>query len=98
MNKRTKALAISQAVKAKVFRRDNGLCILCGRAGLPEAHYIPRSQGGLGIVQNIVTLCRFCHNKLDQTTERGELLERVKEHLDLWYPGFPDTDRKYKKE
>lgn len=98
MNKRTKALAISQAVKAKVFKRDNGLCILCGRAGLPEAHYIPRSQGGLGIEQNIITLCRFCHNKLDQTTERGELLERVREHLDLWYPGFPDTDRKYKKE
>lgn len=97
MNKRTKALAISQAVKAKVFRRDNGLCILCGRAGLPEAHYIPRSQGGLGIEQNIVTLCRFCHNKLDQTTERGELLERVKEHLDLWYPDFSDTDRIYKK-
>ena len=98
MNKRTKALAISQAVKAKVFKRDNGLCILCGRAGLPEAHYIPRSQGGLGIEQNIITLCRFCHNKLDQTTERGELLEREREHLDLWYPGFPDTDRKYKKE
>ena len=98
MNKRTKALAISQAVKAKVFKRDNGLCILCGRAGLPEAHYIPRSQGGLGIEQNIITLCRFCHNKLDQTTERGELLERVREHLDLWYPGSPDTDRKYKKE
>lgn len=98
MNKRTKALAISQAVKAKVFKRDNGLCILCGRAGLPEAHYIPSSQGGLGIEQNIITLCRFCHNKLDQTTERGELLERVREHLDLWYPGFPDTDRKYKKE
>lgn len=98
MNKRTKALAISQAVKAKVFKRDNGLCILCGRAGLPEAHYIPRSQGGLGIEQNIITLCRFCHNKLDQMTERGELLERVREHLDLWYPGFPDTDRKYKKE
>ena len=97
MNKRTKALAISQTVKATVYRRDRGMCILCGRAGLPEAHYIPCSQGGLGIEQNIVTLCRTCHNKLDQTTQREELLARVKEHLDLWYPDFSDTDRIYKK-
>lgn len=97
MNKRTKALAISQSVKAAVYKRDRGLCILCGKAGMPEAHYIPRSQGGLGIEQNIVTVCRICHNRLDQTDERKELLERVKEHLDLWYPNFSDEDRKFKK-
>ena len=39
--------------------------MVCGRPGLPEAHYIPRSQGGLGIEQNIVTLCRECHDKFD---------------------------------
>lgn len=97
MKARTKACAISQSVKAIVFERDRGYCILCGKAGLPEAHYIPRSHGGLGIEQNVVTLCRACHERLDHTTERQELLERVKQHLELWYPGFSDTDRKYKK-
>ncbi len=98
MNKRTKALAISKTVKEKVYERDCGLCVLCGKPGIPEAHYIPRSKGGLGIEQNIVTLCRPCHNQMDSTTARESLLRRVKTHLDLWYPNFTDADRVYKKE
>ncbi len=98
MNKRTKACAISKATKDAVFKRDRGQCVLCGKPGLPEAHYIPRSKGGLGIEQNIVTLCRPCHDLMDNTTARASLLGRVKEHLDLWYPDFSDTERIYKKE
>ena len=97
MHKRTKALSISPQVKAKVYERDGGCCILCGRKGNPEAHYISRAQSGLGIEQNIVTLCRDCHRRLDQTTERKELLKKVKAYLDLWYPDFSDDERKYKK-
>lgn len=98
MNKRTKALGISKAVKEIVYKRDGGRCILCGRPGLPEAHYIPRAKGGLGIEQNIVTLCRPCHRELDQTTKRRELLQRVKAHLDLWYPDFNEKRRYYSRE
>jgi 5-methylcytosine-specific restriction endonuclease McrA len=98
MNKRTKALAITKKVKEIVFRRDRGACILCGRAGIPEAHYIPRSKGGLGIEENIVTLCRPCHRELDQTTKRKQLLVRVKEHLDLWYPDFDENKRYYSRD
>lgn len=97
MNKRTKALSISKAVKESVYRRDRGMCILCGRPGLPEAHYISRAKGGLGIEQNIVTLCRNCHYELDQTTRRRELLKSVKEHLDIWYLDFTDDERIYRK-
>ena len=97
MNDRTKALAISKSVKDTVFKRDGGKCILCGKPGIPEAHYIPRSQGGLGIEENIVTLCRPCHNRLDQTAERERLLERVKQHLELWYPFFEARDRYYRR-
>lgn len=97
MNERTKACAISKAVKETVYKRDRGRCIICGRPGLPEAHYIPRSKGGLGIEQNIVTLCRPCHDLMDNTTARASLLGRVKEYLDLWYPDFSDEQRIYKK-
>lgn len=97
MNARTKACAISRKVKEVVYKRDRGQCVLCGKPGLPEAHYIPRSRGGLGIEQNIVTTCRPCHNELDQTTKRQELLGRVREHLDLWYPGFTDEQRTYRR-
>lgn len=98
MNNQAKACAISRAVKEIVYKRDKGCCVLCGKPGLPEAHYIPRSKGGLGIEQNIVTLCRVCHDALDNSTKRGELLERVKDHLQLWYPDFTDNQRIYKKE
>lgn len=97
-SKRTKALSITPKVKKTVYERDGGRCVLCGSPhGLPEAHYIPRSRGGLGIPENIVTLCRNCHRELDQTTRRTELLERVKAYLDIWYPDFSDDDRIYKK-
>ncbi|MDE6474761.1 MAG: HNH endonuclease [Clostridia bacterium] len=98
MHKRTKALAISKAVKEKVYERDCGLCVLCGSLGLPEVHYISRSRGGVGIEQNIVTLCCPCHNQMDSTTVRENLLRRVKEYLDLWYPNFTDAEQVYKKE
>lgn len=96
MNKRTKATSITPKVKKTVFERDSGCCILCGNQGLPEAHYIPRSKGGLGIEQNIVTLCRPCHMDLDGT-KRRELLPKVKKYLDIWYPDFEDAERIYKK-
>ena len=97
-NRRTKALSISPEVKRRVYERDGGNCILCGRRGNPEAHYIPRSQGGLGIEENIVTLCRDCHHRLDATTERAELLGLVAEYLDEHYPNFTDDKRRYHNE
>ena len=74
-SKCSRACAIDKSTKIAVSLRDNGRCILChSTQGLPNAHYIPRSKGGLGIEQNIVTLCPDCHYRLDQTTERKNLL------------------------
>ena len=97
MNKRTKATSIPYKVKQAVYERDNGMCIFCGHSGLPEAHCISRSRGGLGIEQNIVTVCRDCHRRMDSTTDRAEYLSRAKAYLDMLYPGFADNDRIYKK-
>ena len=47
MQKRTRAPAIPAEVKRRVYERDKGRCVLCGRPGNPEAHVISRSQGGL---------------------------------------------------
>ena len=56
--KRSKACDISQKVKFQVFLRDNGQCVVCHNRNnvMPNAHFIPRSQGGLGIEENIVFL------------------------------------------
>ena len=43
MQKRTKALAIPREVKERVNARDRGLCVICHRAGIPNAHIISRA-------------------------------------------------------
>lgn len=64
MSKRSRACEISQKVKEIVWNRDNHKCIYCERyvpKTFANAHFIKRSQGGLGIPENIVTLCSECH-------------------------------------
>ena len=64
MSKRSKACDISMEVKKKVWERDEHKCVICHNPyAKPNAHYIARSQGGLGIEENIVTLCLRCHNE-----------------------------------
>lgn len=98
-SRRTKALAISQAVKDRVFERDGGCCVWCGSpAGQPNAHYIPRSKGGLGTEENILTLCWPCHMKYDQTTDRQSMGDYFKRYLKNKYPEWNENDLYYKKE
>ena len=97
MHKRTKALAISQAVKAEVFARDCGCCILCGKRGLPNAHYISRAQGGLGRAENIVTLCPDCHRAYDQSPQRARIKGEIQTYLQSTYPDWREEDLIYRK-
>ena len=99
MKKRTKDLAISKNVKESVAERDSvdgwPCCILCGRPAptdyplaFSNAHYISRSQGGLGIEENILSLCHNCHRQYDSTPLREvyrPILSRyLKEHYENW--------------
>ena len=96
-SERTKALEISKAVKARVYERDGGCCVLCGKPGIPEAHFISRGQSGLGIEQNVITLCRDCHRRYDQTIERQEIREILAEYLQSKYPDWDESKLIYKK-
>lgn len=95
-SKRTKALEIPLKVKEKVLERD-GCCVYCGRQGQPNAHYIARSQGGLGIEENILTLCFDCHRKYDQSTERQKMRAYFAEYLKSKYPDWNEEKLVYKK-
>ncbi len=97
MHRQTKKTSIPKEVKQRVFERDGCCCILCGRPGLPNAHYIRRSQGGMGIEQNIVTLCPKCHNDYDNGFHREDYGRAIKDYLETWYPDFPDEQRVYSK-
>ena len=96
-SKRTKALEIPKSVKDRVYERDGGRCVLCGRPGNPEAHYISRAHSGLGIEQNIVTLCRECHDRYDQTIERQAIRAVLADYLRSQYPDWDEAKLIYKK-
>mgnify|MGYP003549053272 FL=1 len=87
-HKRTKACEISKKTKLIVYERDGRCCIFCGKIGLPEAHVIPRSHGGLGCPENIITVCRTCHDKLDNSTERKKMLFFAIKYLKRFYPDW----------
>lgn len=98
MNKRTKALQIPPAVKEKVWERDGGCCVYCGNHyAAPVAHFIARSQGGLGIEENILTLCDNCHRKYDQSTKRNEMRIFFRDYLKSKYPEWDETNLIYRR-
>ena len=84
-SQRAKNTDISPKVKAIVYERDKGKCIICGRPGIPNAHYKRRSQGGLGIEQNVVTLCLRCHEDFDNGFKREEIENYIHDYLKSIY-------------
>lgn len=50
---------------AAVMERDGHKCRICGtRRGFADVHHIvKRSQGGTDDMDNLMLLCRACHNK-----------------------------------
>lgn len=78
---RKNACEIPKQVRMTVAIRDNGNCIFCGRAGIPNAHLVKRSQGGLGIEQNIFTACLECHFEEDFGKNSKEYEARAESYL-----------------
>ena len=55
-------------IRDKVFKRDNGKCVPCARAGksIPgtDVHHIRSlAKGGTTTMANLITLCGTCHEK-----------------------------------
>jgi 5-methylcytosine-specific restriction endonuclease McrA len=97
-SKRSRACDIKKSVKDKVWERDKNRCIICQSPfAMPNAHFIPRSKGGLGIEQNIVTLCQECHHITDQTEHRQFMLEKIERYLKSKYDDWDKEDLIYRK-
>ena len=96
-SKRSKACDISKKVKDAVWARDHGRCILCGSTqAMPNSHYIKRSAGGLGIEENITTMCFRCHEAFDGR-ERNALIPRVRAYLKRKYPMWDESTLIYRR-
>ena len=88
MSKRSRACEISQKTKEMVWNRDNNRCIYCGKyvsMSCANAHFIKRSQGGLGIPENIVTLCPECHYQEDHGLNTQLYEDYIEEYLKNTY-------------
>jgi len=54
-----------------IYERDNNCCVVCsGKTYLGIAHvFVPRSKGGLGIIENGALLCQECHHAMDNGSD-----------------------------
>ena len=55
--------ALFRKTKKLAIERDNGLCVLCGRVAADVHHIVFRSQLGTSDLDNLVCLCRSCHEE-----------------------------------
>lgn len=106
MRKDTKARDFDRKAKIAISERDSidgwPCCVYCGAAApqplaYSNAHYIARSQGGLGIERNGLNLCPICHRRYDQTTERIKMREFFRDYLQSKYEDWNEEDLIYRK-
>jgi 5-methylcytosine-specific restriction endonuclease McrA len=106
MRNDTKARDFDRKAKVAISQRDSidgwPCCVYCGAAAPAElawsnAHYISRSQGGLGIPENGLTLCPVCHGRYDQTDRRQEMRGFFREYLAGRHTGWCENDLTYRK-
>jgi len=96
-SKRARACDISAKVKKEVWERDNHCCIICGsHHAAPNSHYIKRSQMGLGIPENIGTMCLPCHIAYDQKEDQ-DVKKVFREYLQSRHDGWDESKLTYEK-
>lgn len=76
-SKRSRATDIPPKVKALVYERDNKCCVICGRPGSPNMHYISRNNRGLGI-ERCYWMYRMSHS-VRQWLKKGRNRQQDKE-------------------
>ena len=110
MTRRTNALQFGRQTALKITERD-GCCIFCKanyhmdklnpfeRQIQQIAHYINRSQGGLGIEENGVLICQGHHGWLDNGNRgrREEMLQIMEMYFKNIYPDWHKENLIYKK-
>ena len=100
MSKRSKACEFPPKVRQQIIERDKGKCIFCemgyeipeeftASRGLQIMHFVPRSQGGLGIPENGAVGCIYHHMLLDNGKDHREVMtdlfrEYLKAHYKNW--------------
>lgn len=110
MKKRTKALQFDSKTKLRIVNRDHE-CVFCKMGyATPGAepldvyikdimHFINKSQGGLGIMENGALGCRYHHHLFDDGNEgmRDQMKQDLEAYLKDLYPEWDKEKLYYKK-
>lgn len=98
MSRRSRDCDISPISRNEVLRRDDCCCIICGtKKDLQIAHYISRARNGLGIPENLVTLCYKHHFQYDNGKFHLEIKKRIENYLQAHYPDWNNINLIYRK-
>ena len=62
-----------RALKAEVFARQGGRCLVCPRRIAEYHHVRKRAAGGADTPDNVVGLSRDCHRRADWPYAKGRL-------------------------
>ena len=82
----------SRIISNYVTKERDGVCLyglstgkLCS-AGLDPHHIKPRGSGGADTAENVITLCRFHHNRAQENSiRRGELRKIMVQYHEYEY-------------
>lgn len=108
LSKRSRACDFSAKERTLIRERDEG-CIFCrwryrmeradafNTSVMEIMHYIPRSQGGLGIARNAALGCKYHHRMMDESVHRTEMREIMREYLQSMYRDWNEADLVYHK-
>lgn len=110
-SKQARAHEFSTKARKEIYYRDGASCIFCrmgyhteGTTWLAKEiksvmHYIPRSQGGLGLPQNGAVGCQYHHEMMDNGSHgrREEMRSIFKDYLKRNYPEWNEDVLIYRK-
>lgn len=98
MSRRATFTDIDTKSRDNVHDRDSYRCVYCGRTDkmIELAHYINRALGGLGVPQNLISLCVDCHREYDGTG-RHEMRGFLKKYLQTIYRDWDESKLIYRK-
>ena len=108
MSKRSRACDFS-AKERTLIKDSDYRCIFCrkgyrmGGANtfntsiMEIMHYIPRSQGGLGIARNAALGCKYHHMMMDESEHRAEMRGILRDYLRSMYQDWKEEDLVYHK-
>lgn len=108
MSKRSRACEFSQKERTRIYERDVG-CLFCRKNYRMEQadsyltsifetmHYIPRSQGGLGIAKNAAVGCKYHHMMLDNSEHTVEMRRMFQQYLQSMYRDWNEDELVYQK-